>query len=241
MSCEDYSESIAEVVEGTLDPARQRALERHAETCEACRSLLADLKSIQAAAFTLDRVELPPQLWFAIEDRMLNEPLPRRGRLIPWPPTRAAALWAAAAVLILATMAGLYPLLRQTTPHAGETATASDPATSDVQSVQAELQAAEEHYNKAIQGLEQIARSDTGELDPEVAAVLLKNLQVIDQAIGESRQALKTQPGSADAQESLFEAMGSKVALLQQTVELINEMRKGNQAEAGRLIKGLNQ
>ena len=74
-----------------------------------------------------------------------------------------------------------------------------------VDSVQADLQAAEAHYDKAIQGLEQIARSDTGELDPQVAAVLQKNLQVIDQAIGESRAALKTQPASADAQDSLFE------------------------------------
>ena len=104
-----------------------------------------------------------------------------------------------------------------------------------------ELQAAEAHYDKAIRELEQIARSDTGALDPQVAGVLQKNLQVIDQAIGESRAALQTQPASADAQESLFDAMRSKVALLQQTVELINEMRKGNQAEAGRLIQGLNQ
>ena len=56
-----------------------------------------------------------------------------------------------------------------------------------------------------------------------------------------NRAALDAQPASADAQESLFDAMRSKVALLQQTVELINEMRKGNQAEAGRLIRGLNQ
>jgi CHASE3 domain sensor protein len=69
--------------------------------------------------------------------------------------------------------------------------------------------------------------------------VFQKNLQVIDQAIGESRAALKTQPASTDVQEGLFENMRTKVALLQQTVELINEMRKGNQAEAGRIIQGL--
>ena len=107
--------------------------------------------------------------------------------------------------------------------------------------VEAELRAATEHYERAIQQLEQIARTDDGTLDPQVAAVLQRNLQVIDQAIGESRAALQTQPASADVQESLFDAMRSKVALLQQTVELINEMRKGNQTEAGRLLQGLNQ
>jgi hypothetical protein len=133
-------------------------------------------------------------------------------------------------------------VMRPADPHSGEPTDASALDTGDVvATVQAELQAAEAHYDKAIQGLEQIARTESGALDPQVAAVLQKNLQVIDVAIGESRAALQQQPASVDAQDSLFDAMRSKVGLLQQTVELINEMRKGNQAEAGRLIKGLNQ
>ena len=242
MSCADYSESIADFVDGSLDPARQRALERHVEGCAACRALVADLKSIQAAAFTLDRVELPPHLWPAVQARVAGDARhARRGALLAFPGPRVIAWWAAAAALLLATTFGIYTVMRPVDRHAGEVAEApADPADA-VASVQAELQAAEEHYDKAIQGLEQIARTESGALDPQVAAVLQKNLQVIDQAIGESRAALEQQPASADAQESLFDAMRSKVALLQQTVELINEMRKGNQAEAGRLIRGLNQ
>ena len=51
----------------------------------------------------------------------------------------------------------------------------------------------------------------------------------------------RPQPASSRAQDGLFEAMRTKVALLQQTVELINEMRKGNQAEAGRLMQDLSR
>jgi anti-sigma factor RsiW len=247
MSCADYSDAIAECVDGTLDPVRLRALERHAEACEACRALIADLKSIQAAAFTLDRIELPTGVWQNVRARVAAEPVPSsRGRLLAWPESKQAwGIWlsAAAALLLVATVS-IYPLW-QTSPDETVAADAHGAAGADesdmVAAVQSELQAAEQHYDKAIQGLEQIARSESGALDPEVAAVLQKNLQVIDQAIGESRVALKTQPASTDAQESLFDAMRSKVALLQQTVELINEMRKGNQAEAGRLIQGLNQ
>jgi anti-sigma factor RsiW len=244
MRCADFSESIADFVDGTLDPTAQRALERHVEGCPACRALVADLKSIQAGAFTIDRVELPPHLWPAIQARVAAEPPVARGRLLSWPPTRPAlATWAAAAALILATGLGIYTI-GSSGPHEDGTAAVSSDngeAADVVASVQAELQAAEAHYEKAIQGLEQIAQSEQGALDPQVAAVLQKNLQVIDQAIGESRAALQQQPASAHAQDSLFDAMRSKVALLQQTVELINEMRKGNQAEAGRLIQGLNQ
>jgi anti-sigma factor RsiW len=242
MNCSDYSDAIAESLDGVLDPARQRALERHVEGCAACRALLADLRSIQAAAFTLDRHEPRPHVLTALGARHAAEAAPAaRGRVLVWPRSRAAwAGWAAAAALVIATTIGVYPLLGPADLHEGDQTAQGAPAGDVVASVQAELEAAEQHYDKAIQGLEQIARSESSALDPQVAAVLQKNLQVIDQAIGESRAALTAQPASADAQDSLFGAMRSKVALLQQTVELINEMRKGNQAEAGRLIQGLN-
>ena len=243
MNCSDYSEAIAESADGALDPATQRALERHVEGCPACRALVADLRTIQAAAFTLDRHEPHPHVLAALRARVASEALPAsRGRLFAWPASRTAwAGWAAAAVLVIATTAGIYPLLQTTTPHADDQPAAAEQTGDPVASVVQELEAAAGHYDKAIHDLEQIARSDNGALDPQLAGVLQKNLQVIDQAIGESRAALKAQPASPDAQESLFDAMRSKVALLQQTVELINEMRKGNQAEAGRLIQGLNQ
>ena len=242
MSCRDYSDAIAEFVDGALDPARQRDLERHVESCAACRALVADLKTIQAAAFTLERVELPPHLLPAIRARMAAEPPSTRGRVLAFPVSRAARMaWlAAAAALLLVTTAGIVSLRQSAEQHQDEVAAAAA-AADPVASVQAELQAATQHYEKAIAQLEQIAQSENGALDPQVAAVFQKNLEVIDLAIGESRAALQTQPASATVQEGLFDAMRSKVALLQQTVELINEMRKGNQAEAGRLIQGLNQ
>jgi hypothetical protein len=109
------------------------------------------------------------------------------------------------------------------------------------QSVDSELRQAEEHYDKAIKGLEQIANSESGALDPQIAAAVQKNLTVIDQAIGESRAALRTQPDSEPAQQSLIENFRTKLMLLQDTVALINEMRKGNEAGAARIVSGLQQ
>jgi anti-sigma factor RsiW len=244
MSCNDYRNAIAEFVDGTLDAVGQQALERHVAGCDACRALVGDLKTIQAAAFTLERHDPPAGALAAIRARVAAEAVPDvRGRVLAWPRTRTAwGVWmAAAAALLLVTSAGIYSLVNQPAPHGDTGAVAAVEEPADVASVQAEFAAAEEHYERAIRGLEQIARSESGDLDPQTAAVLQKNLQVIDQAIGDSRAALKMQPASSDAQDSLFDAMRTKVAVLQQTVELINEMRKGNQAEAGRLIQGLNQ
>jgi len=232
---------IAAYVDGELSPAEERTLERHMEGCPTCRALVADLRTVRAAAFTLDRLEPPADLLARIQARVAAEPR-ASARLLAWPNTRGAwGVWlAAAAALLVTTSIGLAPLLGPAEMPATGLAPAADQA-SLVDSVQADLQAAEQHYDRAIQGLERIARSDSAELDPQIAAVLQKNLQVVDQAIDESRAALKTQPASSTAQEGLFEAMRTKVALLQQTVELINEMRKGNQAEAGRLMQDLSR
>jgi hypothetical protein len=96
-------------------------------------------------------------------------------------------------------------------------------------SVEAELRLAEQHYENAIVGLERLAR-DRQVLDPQVAATLQRNLQIIDTAITESRAALRTQPASDSAQQSLFEAFRTKIALLEDTIALLNDIRKNRQA-----------
>jgi len=150
---------------------------------------------------------------------------------------------AAAAMLVLATATGLLMFYRGGTPATspgavpGNTQATAHPEGADlVQSVESELQLAEQHYQKAIAGLEQIAKEGQSSLDPQVAAVLAKNMGVIEQSIRESRDALTSQPSSELAQATLFEGLRRKVDLLKDTVALINEMRKGNQAGAAQII-----
>jgi hypothetical protein len=108
-------------------------------------------------------------------------------------------------------------------------------------SIETELRQAEAHYENAIKGLEAIATTEQSELDPRTAATLQKNLAVIDQAISESRAAVRLEPASEPAQQSLIEGFKTKIGLLQDTVALINEMRKGNEAGAARIVSGLKQ
>ena len=242
MNCADLqSDVLVDLVDGRLDSTQQRDVERHLEACAECRALVTDLRAIRASAFMLDRREPPMTVWTKLQDAVAAEPRPSARVL--WMPTRhTLPVWlGAAAALILATVIGLLPLMNRNA--ASNDMAESEPAAPQVtvESVAAEFEAAEQHYQKAIDDLQTIANKDTGELDPQVAAVLQKNLTVIDQAITESRAALKTQPTNTNAQDGLFDALRTKVALLQQTVELINEMRKGNQAEAGRRFQTLSQ
>ena len=187
-------------------------------------------------------------------------PLPRRGRsaadavqqpaadgATAAPRSYAGSLrWlAAAAALVLATVVGYryVPWQRQAPTRGAQSAAESTAASGSEAAiaVESELRQAEAHYENAIKGLEQIANAEQNALDPGTAATLQKNLAVIDQAISESRAAVRSQPTSEPAQESLVENFKTKIALLQDTVALINEMRKGNEAGAARIVSGLKQ
>lgn len=99
----------------------------------------------------------------------------------------------------------------------------------------------EAHYTLAIARLEEVTTADQDVLDHETAGAINAGLTVIDEAITESRAALRTEPQSESAQESLFAALRRKVALLQEMLALINEMRKGNQEGAARILSEINR
>ena len=94
---------------------------------------------------------------------------------------------------------------------------------------------------EAIARLEEVTRADRDVLDQETAGAMNAGLMVIDDAIIESRAALRSEPQSESAQESLFAALRRKVALLQEMLALINEMRKGNQEGAARILSEINR
>jgi anti-sigma factor RsiW len=241
MQCDRYLDAIGELVDGTIASAARRELAAHLRTCDACRALVSELTNIRQAAGSLERLEAPPASWSRIQSRT-GVGSRRSSAVRSWLPL------AAAAVLLLAVAAGYLfqrPASEQAPPAASATTEEAIEGVPDEQaalasSVEAKLRLAEQHYQEAIRDLEKLAQ-DREALDPQVAAALQKNLQVVDQAIDESRAALRTEPESEPAQESLFDAFRTKVTLLQDTIALINEMRKGNQAEAARIAEGLDK
>jgi len=243
----------------SIDPSDRADVERHLASCASCRQTVADLREVLRAAGALALHEPPVRAWSRIERAIRLEAESRQStqnpqnsesktslRVLRVPRALRSTSWrawlAAAAALVLATVVGL----RYAPPRGSDDTRANAPAadtqiaaSDSAQSVEAELREAEAHYENAIKGLEQIANAEKNELDPRTAATLQKNLAVIDQAIGESRAAMRSQPSSEPAQQSLIENFKTKIRLLQDTVALINEMRKGNEAGAARIVSGL--
>ena len=249
MGCERYHEAIQEMVDGTLGPIRRADLQVHLDQCDDCRALLHDLQRISDVAGSLDRPAPPDRVWLQVAGRLRQE-----GRLrppaVPVRPPRHYVLLAIAATLVIgigASLLLLLPAVRESRQGAGNvpavaTARGNAAAASDVQGdIETEFKLAEQHYQAAIAKLEEAAKSDQNAIDPTTAAMLQKNLQVIDQAIAESRAAFRSEPTSTPARDSLFAALKRKVSLLQDTIALMNEMRKGNAAGAAQLVDGVNK
>jgi anti-sigma factor RsiW len=226
---------INDYVDGALPSGERDILERHVAGCGECRQLVDDLREIRRQTAALRPMEPPSRVWTGIEHSL-------RQKKGPYPFFRWLAV---AAMLVIAVAAGgRFIISSRPAPAAtGSTAAATGAADSAdmAKSVEDDLLQAEQHYQRAIAGLEQIANADKGALDPHTAATLQKNLSVIDSAISESRAALKAQPTSEPAQASLLDSFRTKIALLEDTVALINEMRKGNDAGAARIVSGLKQ
>ena len=205
--CEDLLDDYVDGV-GTADHRRGErfaALRLHLGECARCQAIAADLASIRAAASSLDEHVPPPRLWAKIAssiDEQQRQPWWQRqlgGAFSAWVP---AAVGTSIALLLIA---GAWEAWKET-------------AESGPQPVPAE-----QHYEQAIAGLQQLADAQNAALDPATRAVLTQNLAVIDRAINESRAALVQEPASTLAQESLLDALETKVALLQDTVALASD------------------
>jgi anti-sigma factor RsiW len=211
---------------------RFAAFEQHLTGCVRCQALVADLTSIRLAASSLDEHIPPPRLWAriasSIEDQQRQPWWQRqfRGVFSGWVPAVAAA---SITVLVAAGIWSVWQQQRVETPPqvAGQL--------SEPQAVPAE-----QHYEEAIAGLQQLADAQNTALDPVTRAVLTKNLAVIDRAINESRAALAQEPASTLAQDSLLDALETKVALLQDTVALASDSASTPEEAAG-AAKELNQ
>ena len=244
MKCLELETDLGDYVDGALHGASAARFEAHLRGCATCRATVADLRTLRGATLSLEPPLPPPHMWpriaAAVDADSRRWSIRRMAGLVAvsWQPVLSATV--VVAILVGGVWISWRDVVTATRPATTATRTTAA-AASPIQPVEAEMQAAEGHYTDAIATLEQITKAEGTTLDVPTAAVMQENLAVIDRAIGESRQALQQEPSSELAQDSLFEALRSKITLLQETIALINEMRKGNQEGAARIVSGMNQ
>ena len=243
MSCSRSSESIQELLDGTLGPIRTAELRQHLDECATCRALHDDLQRIRDVGATLEPLEPPAHVWMQVAGRLRQEGRVS-DRVQPTAPGSHPAWLAIAAALVLTVGLSLYFVLSRnaTTPAAPATTAAGNaPASDAVQSGVEDLQKAEQLLQSGVAKLRDGLGTDDQALPAAVASTLDTNLQILDKAIADSSEALQQEPQNVAARTSLFDALQRKISLLQETITLMNEMRKGNAAGVAQVVEGVNK
>jgi putative zinc finger protein len=232
MTCHECQPLLSAYVDRAIGGDERAAVATHLGNCLECRALAEDLASIRAAASSLEPLLPPAHVWHQLSAAAgQTRRSPFQLGWFGWRPLTAVAMSAVIAAGLWRVGTLLQPAVP--TPASSQIAEVTPVADTDSDP--------EAHYTVAIARLEEVTRADGDVLDQETAGAMNAGLMVIDDAIDESRAALRSEPQSESAQESLFAALRRKVALLQEMLALINEMRKGNQEGAARILSEINR
>lgn len=217
MTCQELDGRLDDWLDGNLPEAAAAEVAAHLASCALCQERERRLRQVLAHAASLPRSLAPPRdLWPDIARRVERERSWASGSWSPW------ALAAAATVVVgLAAVlwTGRPPAAVRTveipvaTPEARLAAlpgVVSDPV----------LAAAEREYEEAANALlEALQRRQSG-VAPETLAAVRSNLEVIDRALAEVREALARNPQNPELNRMLVATHRKKVDVLRRVVKL---------------------
>jgi hypothetical protein len=223
-----WTERLSEYLDGDLTPAEVAACDTHLADCDACRSVLAELRSVVGAAQS-DPDQMPSvDLWPGVLARIASSHADSHGRVVAMrqPASRKQVVFtlpqlALAASLLIAVSAGVAYLAAGRSLSPSARPDAAGPAIQ----AQAELTIppsenvqranfADAQFNQAVADLEQTLVEMRDELDPRTIVVIERNLAAIDAAIREARAALDADPANTFLNSHLADARRKKLELL---------------------------
>jgi anti-sigma factor RsiW len=236
----EWTDKLSDYLDDELEAAERAAVDAHLRECADCSAVLNDLRRVIALAQAAAVDARPPQadLWAGVAGRIDRIRQPRRVSL-------TVTQLAAAAVLVAAVSGGLA--WQFAPPFGGQGLRSETSATDDVArafpgspergtreggrptDVGAAVESgvaivgvslADDQYDAAVADLERALKQGRGKLDKATIAVVEQNLQTIDQAIAQAREALASDPANSYLSGHLVEARRRKLDLLRRATAL---------------------
>ena len=224
---EEWTDKLSEYLDDELSPRERQAVESHLRGCAECAAVLDDLTRVVERAQRLDRRPPRADLWDGIAARIETRGAAPRRVSFTLPQALAASIVialisGALAVTVLAPAPlpapSLGPFVAAPPPPAAPQTAAPATQPDDIQV--ATVSFADAQYDAAVADLENAVKKGRGRLDANTIAIVEHNLQIIDQAIDQARQALAADPANAYLSSHLFEARRRKLDLLRRAAAL---------------------
>ena len=226
MTCHEYDALLARDLEGELSPEERRSAEAHLTDCGRCSALRAELLGIAAAARELPVMSPSRDLWDGIAARIDTPVLALQPPVAVSASGRRFRMFAAAAALVVATAGTTYLITlasvgrdetrsATTAPDEGPSRFGDSAGNAGVALVaDGATTPGDAAFDREVVQLRALLEQRRPNLDSATVAILERNLQIIDQAIAESRAALEKDPGSVLLNRQLHNALGKKVQVL---------------------------
>lgn len=242
MATEDpFGDRLSDYLDGEdLSPTERAGIEAHLATCVTCQTTLAELTAVVARARALPDRPPAADLWAGMSERLVGRAGESTAAPGVLPFTRPAhrrfsftlPQLVAAGVALMLLSGGLVWVARLGDPRASLPSAVAQvapdqpappsPGPEDAESASAlsRVAFADANYDQAVADLEQMLESNRRRLDPETVRILETNLQTIDQAIEQSRKALRADPANVYLNNHFAASRNRKIALLRRASAL---------------------
>ena len=229
----EWTDRFSDYLSGELAEAERTRLEEHVAECGACREVLAQVSDVLALAGDAPQLEPPRDLWRGVaasigagvrgtegmaKSDVIALPTAMERVVVPISVHNRARLAMAAVLLITVSATSTWWITSSTQPSPiapGPVPSAS----SDLSQVSDEL--APEGLADQLRVLEQFLVSARETLDPATVLVLERNLNAIETAIVDSRDALALDPANGFLIEHLERMYRQKLLYLQDAVRVV--------------------
>jgi hypothetical protein len=219
MNCHEATDRFDDFLDGRLGVWELADFQAHITGCSSCAGELASVRELRELAASLPRsVEPPRDLWPGIESR-ISEAKVVRGRF-----GRRALLAAAASVVIVTSVVTAYFVGRSQAVMV-----TTEPSTAIASGPSAVLLASFEglgvdNYLATRTELLDALEARKHELSADTMAVVMENLQLIDQAMDRIAEALGEDPENEFLMRQLAGAYRRQIGLLQRAVRMPAEV-----------------
>lgn len=245
-----WTDRLSDWIDGHLEARESDAVAAHVAGCEACGDLTAELRDLRDRARALGTPEPAHDLWPSIrarlgEDPMADEvidltrrlpvearrrdlegggPVARMDSGVPVDEARGGVRLTipqlAAAALVLLLGGWTLGAVVQDAAAPMSPAVAAAPPNAVVR--EASTMVGAETLGDRVAELERTLRARSTEIDDATAATLERNLALIDRALSESMEALRSAPENAYLRDHIAASLRRREAALASTVRLLD-------------------